>query len=111
MTSLLPQDTNGNPIPTLRLKDGGAHKININGTSAKNTAPLSLDTDVIGLYATEDSFIKIGTDTVTASDSDHFIPAGTYFDIALGPNETAQNSYIAAITTGVSGTLYISEKT
>lgn len=110
MTSLLPQDTNGNPIPTLRLKNGGAHKINTTGASTKNISAFDADTDVIGLYATEDSFINIGTSAITASDSDHFLPAGTYFDLALGPNDTAQNAYLAVITAGGNGTLYISEK-
>mgnify|MGYP001281724731 FL=1 len=110
MTSLLPQDTNGNPIPTLRLKDNAAHKISTTATSAKNIAAFSADTDVIGIYGTEDSYIKIGASDVTATDGDHFLPAGTYFDLAIGPNDTAQNAYLAAITAGGNGVIYISEK-
>ncbi len=111
MTSLLPQDTNGNPIPTLRLKGSGAHKVSTTGISARNLVAFGTETDVIGLYATEDSFINIGNSAVSAADSDHFLPAGTYLDLAIGPNDSAQNAHIAAITAGGNGTLYISEKT
>jgi len=110
MTSLLPQDTNGNPIPTLRLKDSGAHKINTTTVSAKNIAAFNTDTDVIGVYATEDSYIKIGASDISANDGDHFLPAGTYFDLAIGPNDDSQNAYLAAITAGGNGIIYISEK-
>ncbi|MCS5597896.1 MAG: hypothetical protein NZ828_11655 [Alphaproteobacteria bacterium] len=111
MASLLPEDANGNPIPALKFKDSGAHKVNIDTvTSARNTGAFSTKTDVISIYSTEDCFVKIGTSSVTATTSDHFIPAGIYLDIAIGPNADTQNAYMAVIAANASGTVYISEK-
>jgi hypothetical protein len=110
MTSQLPEDVNGNPIPTLRLKENGANQISVTATSAKNIAAFDAQTDVIGFYSTQDIFIKIGDSSIAATTSDHFLPANNYFDLTLGPNDSAQNSYLAALSTAGNGILYISEK-
>lgn len=56
MASILPEDANGNPIPALRLKDNGAHQISTSAASTRNIAAFNAETDIVGLYATEDSF-------------------------------------------------------
>lgn len=54
---------------------------------------------------------KIASDSnVTATTSDHFLPAGIYYDVAIGPNDANQNAYIAALSAAGDGTLYVSEK-
>lgn len=110
MASQLPEDANGNPIPALRLKNNGAHQINTTTTTARNIAAFSTETDVVSLYATEDTYIKFGDSGVNATNSDHFLPASTYIDLAIGPNDNGQNSYVAALTAATDGILYISEK-
>ena len=54
MASILPEDANGNPIPALSLKTGGAHQVAIdNVTSTRNTAAFDSKTDVISVYSSE----------------------------------------------------------
>lgn len=110
MTTYLPLDTDGNPIPALRLKDNKAHRISVTESTARNSAPLSKDTAIISLYATEDMFLRFGDETVAATEDDHFFPAGIYYDMALGSEKNGHATHIAAIRASADGTLYISEK-
>ncbi len=111
MASILPEDANGNPIPALSLKTGGAHQVAIdNVTSTRNAAAFDSKTDVISVYSSENCYIKFGDNSVTATTGDHFLPAGLYLDLAIGPNENAQNAYLAILSAEASGTVYISEK-
>lgn len=112
MTTLLPKDADNNIIPALRLRDNGAHSIAITNSSARNSAAFDDDSKVISLYATTPAYIAFGDDTVVATTSDHYFPAGVYYDIAIsgGSNKGAQNLYVAALRTDTNGTLYISEK-
>lgn len=110
MTTLLPQDTNDNPIPALRLKQGGAHAITVTATSARNTTAFASDTQIISLYATSAVYIKFGNSSVTATSADHYFPAGIYYDIAIGGENSAHYTHIAVLRTDTDGYLYISEK-
>lgn len=112
MTTLLPKDADNNAIPALRLRDNGAHAITITGSSARNSAAFDDDTKVISLYATAPVYLALGDDTVVATTSDHYFPAGVYYDIAIsgGSGKGAQDLYIAALRNDTNGTLYISEK-
>ncbi|MCD8496983.1 MAG: hypothetical protein LRZ85_02200 [Alphaproteobacteria bacterium] len=110
MTSL-PLDVNNNPIPALRLKtSGGAHAITVSGTSARNSTAFAAGTRVISLYATTDIYVRLGGASVAATSADHFFPANTYYDIALGGGETGHATHIAALQVSGGGTLYVSEK-
>lgn len=109
MTSL-PLDSHDNPIPALRLKDGGAHVVAAGAASARNTAAFDATTKVISLYATVPVYVKMGDSTVTATTSDHYFPAGVYYDIALGSDRSGYMSHIAVLRESSDGTLYISEK-
>ena len=110
MTTLLPQDSNDNPIPALRLKQNGAHKITVGTTSTRNSSAYSAETQIIGLYSDVDTYISCGDANVTATTSDHFLPAGIYYDISIGGDHSAHYTHIAALQVTSSGTLYISEK-
>lgn len=110
MTTILPTDENNNPIPALRLRDGGAHKITVTATSARNTTAFNTGTRVIGLYATGPVFLRLGSSSVTAAITDHYFPANTYYDIAIGGEEAAQTLYLAALRAETDCILYISEK-
>lgn len=111
MPTQLPTDQNNLPIPALRLKDGKAHKITVGATSARNSAAFDSETQIISLYATAGVFIRLGTGTVTATTYDHYFPAGTYYDIAIGGDGVAQSTHIAVLRESSDGMLYISEKT
>lgn len=104
----MPLDTLGNPIPTLGYVDGGAKTIAITNTSARNASAISSGTRVITLYATVPCFIRLGDNTVTATASDHYFPAGVYYDVAIGPD--TKDRYVAALRAEGDGTLYISER-
>ena len=106
----LPLDSNDNPIPALRLKDGGAHNISTSAISARNSVAFDADTRVVSVYASEDTYIKFGDGSVSASGSDHFIPAGLYYDFAIGGDATAHHTHIAALRVTNDGNVYISEK-
>lgn len=110
MTTLLPRDGDNNAIMALGFKDGGAHNVNVTATSARNTTSFDNDTRVIGVYATGDVFIAFGDTGVVASGADHFIPADTYIDIAIGGGKSQQYTHIAAVRSTNDCTLYISEK-
>lgn len=110
MSTKLPTDSNNNPIPVLRLKSGGAHRIITSGSSARNATAFGPDTRVIGIYATQDVYIRLGTSSVTAAGTDHFFPAGVYYDVALGADGASQATHIAALQVSAAGSLYISEK-
>jgi hypothetical protein len=106
----LPRDTDNTPIPALRLNPNGAHTINATTTSACNTAAFDEETRVVSVYATTPVYIKFGDDTVEATSSDHYFPAGLYFDFAIGGDKTLHTQYLAVITPSGTGAVYISEK-
>lgn len=109
--TLQPLDLNNNPIPALRLKNGGAHSIAATATSARNTTAFPSSTKVVGFYATVPVYIKMGGAAVTASTSDHYFPEGIYYDFAIVGDGAAHYTHIAVLRAdGTSGTVYISEK-
>jgi hypothetical protein len=112
MTTLLPKDADNNIIPAMRLLDGGAHSLSVGAASTRNSVAFDNETKIISLYATADMFVKFGDNTVNATTSDHFFPAGIYYDVAIagGSGKGPHNAYIAAIRAAEDGTLYISEK-
>lgn len=110
MSTFLPQDSNQNPIPALRLKNGAAHSISVTSTSARNSTAFDADTRVISVYATVPVYLKFGGSSVTATSADHYFPAGVYYDVAIGGDKTAQYGYVAALAVGSDGDIYISEK-
>ncbi len=110
MTTKLSLDTNDNPIPALRLKDSGAYSFSTGLTSVRNTAGFDADTRVISVYATQDAYLAFGDSVVSAAATDHFFPAGTYYDFAIGGDGTGHNTHIAALRIYTDGVVYISEK-
>ncbi len=107
---MLPLDSNNHPIPALRLKDDGAHAISASSSSARNSAAFSTDTSVISVYATVPVYLKFGDNTVSASSSDHYFPAGVYYDFAIGDTASGHNTHLAVLRADVDGSVYISEK-
>lgn len=110
MTTKLPLDSNDNPIPALRLKEGGAHVITTSALSARNSVAFSPDTRIVSIYATQDVYLNFGGATVSAGSSDHFFPAGVYYDVAIGGDGTGHASHLAALRATTDGQVYISEK-
>ncbi len=111
MPTLMPTDDNNHPIPALRLKDSGAHSIAATATSARNAAAFGADTQVISICPTVAVFVKCGSSSVTATASDHYIPAGLYYDIAIGGDGQKQTTHIAVLRAeATDGIVYISEK-
>ncbi len=111
-------DNNGTPIPALTMREGGAHSVAFSATAANNSTAFKTDTVIVSIFATTACFIKLSdTSGDAATTSDHYFPAGIYYDISLGgrPSEgygqkKPNKKYISAIQEGASGTLYISEK-
>lgn len=112
MTTLLPKDADNNIIPALRMRDSGAHSIAISSSAARNSVAFDEETKVISIYATVDCYLKFGDDSVTATPSDHFFPANTYYDVAItgGSGKGPHNAYLSAIRVAEDGTIYVSEK-
>ncbi len=110
MPTILPKDAENLPLPALRLKDGGAHTINVSSSSARNSVAFSADTRVISLYATGPIHVKFGGSTVTAAASDHYFPAGVFYDVAIGGGKTGHLTHVAALRADTDCILYISEK-
>ena len=97
MSTKLPFDVNDNPIPALRLKDGGAHVFSISASSSRNTSAFGEDTRVINVYTTEDVYLAFGDSGVTTGGADHFFPAGTYYDFAIGGDSIGHYTHVAAL--------------
>lgn len=110
MTTLLPQDSNDNPIPALRLRQNGAHSVVVGVASARNATALDAGTQIVSLYSDTPVYIAFGDATVTASASDHYFPANTYYDLSIGGDHSAHYTHIAVLQVSSAGTLYISEK-
>jgi hypothetical protein len=110
MTTLMPCDGNGNPIPALGLVPSGAHALAVGTVSSRNTVPFASTTRVIGLFATVPVFIRTGGAEVQATTIDHYFPAGVLYDIALGNGQTGWHSHIAALRVDGDGILYVSER-
>ena len=104
----MPNDNLGRPIPTLGYVDGGAKTVAFTATSARNGTAISSDVRVVTLYATQPCYLRFGDNTSVATATDHYFPADTYYDVALGPD--TKDRYIAALRVSVDGTLYISER-
>ncbi|MCM2342970.1 MAG: hypothetical protein NDJ24_00245 [Alphaproteobacteria bacterium] len=111
MPTLLPRDSENNIIPAVRLKDSAAHSINATTSSARNATAFATDTRIISLYATVPVRLKFGDASVTASASDHYFPAGVYYDVSIGGGKVGHYPYLAILREGSSdGVVYISEK-
>lgn len=110
MPTLLPQDSDSNIIPAMRLMQGGAHKISATGSSTRNSADFNANTRVVSVYATEPVYIKFGDSTVTATATDHYFPAGVYYDFAIGGDRTGHYTRLAVLRVTGDGDVYISEK-
>jgi len=112
MTTLLPKDADNNIIPALRLRDNGAHNIAVGAGSTTNATAFDENTKVVSVYADVPVYLNFGDNAVTASSSDHYFPAGVYYDIALsgGAGKGAHHDYVAVTRAEEDGTVYISEK-
>jgi len=107
----LPLDNDNHPIPALRLKAGGAHRISSAATAARNATAFSGHTRVVSLYATSPVYVKFGTDnTVTATSSDHYFPSGVYYDFSIGGGAVGHSTHVSVIRVSTDGDVYISEK-
>ena len=111
----LPIDASGQMVQAVSFIDGAAHSISVTATSARNsTAFQTIETPqgtkagrIISIFATVPVYLKVGDSSVTATSSDHYFPAFTYYDFAIGKDDT----HIAFIRAGGNdGTVYLSEK-
>jgi hypothetical protein len=109
MPTLLPKDSDSNVIPAMRLASG-AHHISSTSSSARNSTNFAADTRVVSVYATEAVYIKFGDSTVTATSSDHYFPAGVYYDFAIGGDRSGHYNRLAVLRVSSDGDVYISEK-
>ncbi|MBI1326467.1 MAG: hypothetical protein GC136_02385 [Alphaproteobacteria bacterium] len=112
MTTYLPTDANNNPIPALRLKaTGGAHIIAATASSARNSTAFDSATQIVSLYATVPVYVRFGSSSVEAANTDHYFPDSTYYDFAIGGEDTKQFTHVAVLRAGSEdGSVYISEK-
>lgn len=111
MSTFLPCDDNFQPIPALRLRPGGAHAIAAGAASACNTVPFAAGTSVISVCATGPVFLRTGGSDVVASASDHYFPAGLYYDLSLGDGRQGdRHSHLAVVSAEADCMVYLSEK-
>lgn len=111
MSMLLPLDDNGAPIPALRFKPGGAHAItSTTSASARNATAFSAGTQIVSIFATTDIYLRFGDSAVTAATTDHFFPAGTYYDVSVGGKEVQRYTHMAVRAVSTGGTVFVSEK-
>ncbi|WP_042694399.1 hypothetical protein [Azospirillum sp. B506] len=109
MGTLMVRDDNGIPLPVLRLRPDGAHRLAVT-TDSGTIGPFPDEIRVISLYADGPVYLRTGRADVSASQTDHFLPAGLYLDLALGPAGPGRHSHLAAISPSGHCTLYVSER-
>lgn len=97
-------------FPLCALKAGGAHLINSSASSARNASAFDDETRVVSLYASEPVYVNFGDGSVTASTSDHYFPAGLYYDVSLGGDGAPHATHIAVLQVSSGGSVYVSEK-
>jgi hypothetical protein len=54
--------------------------------------------------------VRFGDAAVSASNTDHYFPAGTYYDFAIGGDQKAFTPYIAVLAADYDCSVFISEK-
>lgn len=108
----LPLDDDQHPIPALRLKVmGGAHSIAATATSSRNTVAFATTTKVVSVYATGPVYLRFGGGAVTAVNTDHYFPAGLYYDFSIGGGgKIGQFSNVAVLRADTDCAVYVSEK-
>ena len=109
MTTSMPRDDDGAPLPVLRLPPGGSHSLAVSATGTR-LGPFPPGTRVIGIYADQPMRVRTGDATVQASAADHFLPDGVYLDLGLGSAKTGYHTHLAAVAAAGAGTLHVSEK-
>lgn len=102
----LPMDNDNNPIPALRLNPNGAHNIAVTSIAGRNVTPFSDATRILSLYATVPTYIQFGD----ATTSDHYFPAGVYYDFAIGGDKALHTDHLSVLAAEGNGIIYISEK-
>ncbi len=111
MSNFLPTDDNNHPIPALRFRNGGAHKIVAGASSTRNSVTFDAEVQVVSLYASVPVYLRFGGSGVVATTSDHYFPAGVYYDVAIGGEDSAQSSFLAVLRADTTdGMVYLSEK-
>ena len=107
--SAAPIDVDGDLIQVMRAKASGAHQISIAATTDRNSSAFATGSRVIEIYADVACYFQTGDVTVTASATDHYLPAQQARVYSLGGDKQTQHTHIAAIRASGDGTLYISE--
>lgn len=88
----MPRDNHNNPIPVLKFADGGAQKVNITASSARNAVAFNANTRVVSIYLSGAAYMRQGGASVVATATDHYIPANTWIDVGIGHPDTGDFS-------------------
>lgn len=108
MTTQIPCDADGVPIPALRLKADGSHALAVTAASGR-IGPFDPETRVVTVFASAPVFLRSGDADVTAATTDHYFPEGVLMALSLGGAKAGRHTHIAALQAGTGGTLYVSE--
>ena len=88
MTTLLPVDDNGNPIPALGFDYRGCHSVAVTNVSARNTAPIRAGVRIVSIVATGNCRFEVGGPGITADlATSPFLIEGQYVDLPLLPEQ------------------------
>ena len=107
--SAAPIDADGDLIQVMRAKAGAAHQISIAVTTDRNSSAFATGSRVIEIYSDVACYFQTGDNTVTATATDHYLPAQQARVYALGGDKQTQHTHIAGIRSSIDGTLWISE--
>lgn len=111
MSIFLPLDDNGTSVQALRFKPGAAHAITTTtSASARNATAFGATTQIVSIFATTDIYLRFGDSSVTAATTDHFFPAGTYYDVSVGGREAQRYTHLAVRAVATGGNVFVSEK-
>lgn len=105
----MPHDASGGFVQVLRPLSGGAHHITVSGSSARNSSAFNSATRTIEILSDTACYFQTGDSSVTASSSDHYLPADVGRVYAVGGDKQTQHTHIAVIQVSAGGTLHVSE--
>lgn len=109
LSTQMPRDDDGAPVPVLGFRPGGAFHLPVTATSTR-IGPFSSGTCIVSLVSDGPLHFAVGGPDVTATIADHYLPAGLYLDLSLGGGKRELRTHLAAVRAVENCTLHLSER-
>lgn len=107
MSSTLPLDNRGTPVPVLGFQAFAGQQVTIGATASKTALPVPQGVRFVTITATVDCFFEFGDSTITANPTNsHFMHEGERVDVPVSLGAR----YISFIRDQVDGRAFVSPR-